>query len=225
MAQPENRPNGNRPSGTPDPNFNWRGIVLFAIAVFLIGGAFVFNKGATLGGAEEVPYPAFVELLKEGKIITDNPQYPVELISTASSANPVIKSFKRTDAKGATAPKPVRTQVNLLFLQDNLYKTLDEYGVKPVQKEDSNFVAGAILSFLPILLFLLILYFLFRQQIRMAGKGALNFGKSKARMLSREKNKITFRDVAGVEECRRSWNSSAIRKNSRSSAAASRRAS
>jgi cell division protease FtsH len=54
----------------------------------------------------------------------------------------------------------------------------------------------------PILLFLLLLYFFFRQQIRMAGKGALNFGKSKARMLSRDKNKITFKDVAGVEEAK-----------------------
>src|SRR5438045_8304116 len=36
----------------------------------------------------------------------------------------------------------------------------------------------------------------------MAGKGALNFGKSKARMLARDKNKITFRDVAGVEEAK-----------------------
>src|SRR5437868_1359014 len=34
----------------------------------------------------------------------------------------------------------------------------------------------------------------------MAGKGALSFGKSKARMLSKEKNKTTFKDVAGVEE-------------------------
>src|SRR5256712_3214672 len=36
----------------------------------------------------------------------------------------------------------------------------------------------------------------------MAGKGALNFGKSKARMLARDKNKITFKDVAGVEEAK-----------------------
>src|SRR5437899_10512462 len=46
------------------------------------------------------------------------------------------------------------------------------------------------------------LFYLFRQEIRMAGKGALNFGKSKARMLARDKNKITFRDVAGVEEAK-----------------------
>ena len=36
----------------------------------------------------------------------------------------------------------------------------------------------------------------------MAGKGALSFGKSKARMLAKEKNKTTFKDVAGVEEAK-----------------------
>ena len=63
-------------------------------------------------------------------------------------------------------------------------------------------LATTLLGFLPILIFLLILYFLFRQQIRMAGKGALNFGKSKARMMARDKNKITFKDVAGVDEAK-----------------------
>src|SRR5206468_10510890 len=36
----------------------------------------------------------------------------------------------------------------------------------------------------------------------MAGKGALSFGKSKARMLSKEKNRTTFKDVAGVDEAK-----------------------
>ncbi|TAL04870.1 MAG: ATP-dependent zinc metalloprotease FtsH [Verrucomicrobia bacterium] len=46
----------------------------------------------------------------------------------------------------------------------------------------------------------LILWFVFIRQIKMAGKGALSFGKSKARMLAKERNKTTFKDVAGVEE-------------------------
>ena len=36
----------------------------------------------------------------------------------------------------------------------------------------------------------------------MAGKGAMNFGKSKARMMGKDKNKITFKDVAGVDEAK-----------------------
>src|SRR5439155_22545896 len=75
-------------------------------------------------------------------------------------------------------------------------------GLQPAVHPESNMLAQTVVAFLPIGLFLLVLYFLVRQQIRMAGKGALNFGKSKARMLARDKNKITCRDVAGVEEAK-----------------------
>ncbi|HXF10588.1 MAG TPA: ATP-dependent zinc metalloprotease FtsH, partial [Desulfuromonadaceae bacterium] len=43
-------------------------------------------------------------------------------------------------------------------------------------------------------------WFFFIRQIKIAGKGALSFGKSKARLLAKDRNKITFKDVAGVEE-------------------------
>lgn len=199
MSQPDNRPNGNRPNGTQEPNFNWRGLVLFAIAITLLAGAFVFR--GPISNTTEVPYPELLKLLDDKKIITDNKEFPIKLISTASSANPVLVGFRRPESPSAR-PERFRTPINLLYLQDNLYWELQKRGVSPIQEEDSNLLASAIFSFLPILLFLLILYFLFRQQIRMAGKGALNFGKSKARMLSREKNKITFKDVAGVEEAK-----------------------
>src|SRR5215217_2398840 len=177
MAQPpNNRPNGERPNGAQDPNFNWRGLILFAIAITLIGGALLM-RGSGVGGSTEVSYPVFMEMMKRGELIIDRPaEYPVELISTTSSANEVLKAFKKAPAGSNEAPKRVHTQVNLMFLQENLYKQLDEAGVKPVQREDSNLMAVALISFLPIILFLLLLYFLFRQQIRMAGKGALNFG-------------------------------------------------
>lgn len=57
-------------------------------------------------------------------------------------------------------------------------------------------------GFLPILLLLGLLYFLFVRQMRMAGKGAMSFGKSRAKLLTRSKNKITFTDVAGAEEAK-----------------------
>jgi cell division protease FtsH len=203
MAQPDQRPNGNRPqNGAPEPNFNWRGVVLFAIAVMLIGGAIMFKDGP-MGKSSEIPYPEFLRLLEKGELIVGDEKYPVELISQTSSAMPVLKAYRRTSTNGGTAPEVVRTQVNLLFMDNKLYETLEKYGIRPVQKENSNVLGALFLNFfLPVGFFVLLLYFLFRQQIRMAGKGALNFGKSKARMLSRDKNKITFKDVAGVEEAK-----------------------
>jgi cell division protease FtsH len=44
------------------------------------------------------------------------------------------------------------------------------------------------------------IWFFFIRQIKMAGKGALSFGRSKARLLAKDRNKITFKEVAGVDE-------------------------
>ncbi|HEX7653724.1 MAG TPA: ATP-dependent zinc metalloprotease FtsH, partial [Verrucomicrobiae bacterium] len=52
----------------------------------------------------------------------------------------------------------------------------------------------------PFLLLGGLFWFFFIRQIKLAGKGALSFGKSKARMLSKDRNKTTFKDVAGVDE-------------------------
>jgi cell division protease FtsH len=59
-----------------------------------------------------------------------------------------------------------------------------------------------LVSIVPILLIALLIWFVFIRQIKMAGKGALSFGKSKARLLAKEKNKTTFKDVAGIEEAK-----------------------
>ena len=61
-----------------------------------------------------------------------------------------------------------------------------------------------ILTFLPILLVVLLLYFVFSRQMKGGGMGggAMNFGKSPARMLNKAQNKVTFSDVAGVEEAK-----------------------
>jgi cell division protease FtsH len=52
----------------------------------------------------------------------------------------------------------------------------------------------------PILVLGALFWFFFIRQIKIAGKGALSFGKSKARMLAKDRNKTTFKDVAGVDE-------------------------
>ena len=57
-----------------------------------------------------------------------------------------------------------------------------------------------LISLLPFVILAALFWFFFIRQIKAAGKGALSFGKSKARMLAKERNKTTFKDVAGVEE-------------------------
>ena len=60
---------------------------------------------------------------------------------------------------------------------------------------------GGILNLLPIVLILVILFFMFRAQSGGA-RGAMSFGKSRARLISPDKNKVTFKDVAGISEAK-----------------------
>src|ERR1700716_4020495 len=191
----KDKPRGN------EPNFNWRGVILIAIAFALIALAVMFRGGA-YSNVEEVPYNRFLELLENKQIVTDS-NHPLQLVYQEGQPT---QSLRGTYIKQAAGPNgaqqvPFRTTVALNYAT-NLQEKLAAAGIQPAIRTDSNLMAQTLVSFLPIALFLLVLYFLFRQQIRMAGKGALNFGKSKARMLARDKNKITFKDVAGVEEAK-----------------------
>src|SRR5881296_1986863 len=194
-SQKENKHRGGEPS------FNWRGVILIVIAFTLIAMAMVFYRGG-MQPVEDVPYNRFLELLENKQIVNDK-NYPLQLVVEDGRPTQTLRgAYIRQGIGSAPAqPMPFRTTVYLTFT-NNLQEKLAAAGMQPAIKTESNMLAQTVVGFLPIALFLLVLYFLFRQQIRMAGKGALNFGKSKARMLARDKNKITFRDVAGVEEAK-----------------------
>jgi cell division protease FtsH len=59
-----------------------------------------------------------------------------------------------------------------------------------------------LLTMLPVMLVILFLYFIFSRQMKGVGSSAMNFGKSPAKLMTRENNKITFKDVAGAEEAK-----------------------
>ncbi len=59
-----------------------------------------------------------------------------------------------------------------------------------------------IFTFLPVLLIVGLLYFVFARQMKGVGGSAMNFGKSPARLLTKERNKVTFKDVAGGDEAK-----------------------
>jgi cell division protease FtsH len=61
---------------------------------------------------------------------------------------------------------------------------------------------GYLLTLLPVLLVVLLLYFVFSKQMKGMGSGAMTFGKSPARLLSKESNQVTFKDVAGCDEAK-----------------------
>ena len=75
-----------------------------------------------------------------------------------------------------------------------------EFTGKP--EESPSFLQFLIYQSLPILLFLGIGFLIMRQMQKGAGSGAMGFGKSRAKMLTEKQGRVTFDDVAGIDEAR-----------------------
>ena len=86
--------------------------------------------------------------------------------------------------------------------QDDLVQRLEKQGADIKVKAAGGFTwTGALLQFLPILL-LIGVWIFFMRQMQGGARGAMGFGKSKAKLLTENKNRVTFDDVAGVEEAK-----------------------
>lgn len=68
-------------------------------------------------------------------------------------------------------------------------------------KEESSFWETVVISWLP-MIFIVVIFIFFMRQLQGGGGKAMQFGKSKARLLSESATKKTFKDVAGVEEAK-----------------------
>lgn len=86
-------------------------------------------------------------------------------------------------------------------LTDETYERLEKTGVFK-QTPASGVWSNLVINLLPIFLILGLLYFLFVRQLKNAGRGALSFGKSKAKLLSRDRDKANFATVAGCDEAK-----------------------
>ena len=85
----------------------------------------------------------------------------------------------------------------------DLVRILREKGVRivVVPPEQTSWYMNILISWFPMIL-LLGIWIFFMRQMQSGGGKALSFGKSKARLMNEEKNKTTFKDVAGVDEAK-----------------------
>jgi cell division protease FtsH len=85
----------------------------------------------------------------------------------------------------------------------DLAKELQEHGVTVTLEKSTNssFMYIFLSSWLPFILLIVFWIFLMRQ-MQSGGNKALSFGKSRARLMSSQQKKVTFKDVAGVEEAK-----------------------
>jgi cell division protease FtsH len=85
-----------------------------------------------------------------------------------------------------------------------LTRLLDDNGVQyaGTAPEEPNVLLYILLQSLPFLLILGVAFFALRQVQKGGGSGAMGFGKSKAKLLTEKQGRVTFEDVAGIDEAR-----------------------
>jgi len=88
--------------------------------------------------------------------------------------------------------------------EDQLANSLSEKGIKVTAEPEESGMPGilsVLISWFPMLLFIGVWIF-FMKQMQGGAKGAMGFGKSKAKLLTEHRDKVTFRDVAGIDEAK-----------------------
>jgi len=184
----QNTPDGQGPNGTnggpggPNPWVRslmiWGGIFLaLLLAVSMFGGSSQ-NAGDTISYSDFRDRVA-TGTVKEVKISDDR-----------------ITGTLKNDKTFSTVP---------VGSDSSLTKLLDENGVtySGTPKDEPNLLLYILLQSLPFLLLLGIAFFALRQMQKNGGAGgAMGFGKSKAKMLTEKQGRVTFNDVAGIDEAR-----------------------
>ena len=141
---------------------------------------------------DNLPASQFLAAVNEGRV------RKVVIVEEATTYRNYLTGFYEVrGADGIEAERAFRTNIPYAW---ELSQLLTEKGVDWSYEPRNAILWQILASAVPFLLILGLIYFFFVRQLRMAGKGAMNFGKSRARMLSRDRNKITFKDVAGIEE-------------------------
>jgi len=86
---------------------------------------------------------------------------------------------------------------------DDIASEILKHDVKVVyQKDEASPLLTTTLTILLPMIFLLVLFYLFMRQLQAGGGKAMSFGKSRARLLNETQNKVTFADVAGIDEAK-----------------------
>ena len=180
----------------------------------LLGNNIRFQQVAT---ASERPSENDVETLSLAElrkslalklVDLNDPGNSLRVLTTAGSDDAVIVGSRKI----ATLPTPqldtlgkpipavaFSVPVSTAIQSEDLNKLVKD---KAIYERSKDYLSSALFTFLPFLLIIGVLFFLFRQQMKSAGRGAMSFGKSKARLLTMDRNKVTFKDVAGIQEAK-----------------------
>jgi cell division protease FtsH len=162
-------------------------IIWAAIMVLLIVLFQVFQSGGSRSGREPTPYSTFLTQVNQGQVSE------VTILTSQNQGHSITGKLTDGSSFATYAPEDPK-----------LVETLTAKGVKITAKaeDDSpNMLISLLINWAPLLIIAGAWIFVMRQMQANGGK-AMGFGKSKARLLNERAGRVTFDDVAGIEEAK-----------------------
>lgn len=159
----------------------WMAIALFMIFLFNI---FQEQQDGAVNNAGRIAYSDFMADAKAGRVT-----------NVTIKGDEIIGNFSSSGESFRTLVPP----------NENVVDRLADTGVQiEAQREDPEKISlmSILISLLPAFLIVGVWIFFMRQMQGKGGGGAMSFGKSRARMLSETMGRVTFEDVAGIDEAK-----------------------
>jgi len=162
---------------------NFKNLLMWIVIVFLVLGLFnLFQNPKNTQAQNKISFSNFMEEVDNGRVVD------VEI--QGNNITGTLSDGKKFSTYSPNDP--------------NLVSKLSDKGVSitasPTEEKMPS-LFGILLSWFPMLLLIAVWIFFMRQM--QGGKGgAMGFGKSKAKLLSEARGKVTFDDVAGIEEAK-----------------------
>ena len=162
---------------------NFKNLLMWVVIVFLVLGLFnLFQNPKNIQAQNKISFSNFMEEVDNGRV--------VDVEMQGNNITGTLSDGKKFSTYSPNDP--------------NLVSKLSDKGVSisasPIEEKMPSFF-GILLSWFPMLLLIAVWIFFMRQM--QGGKGgAMGFGKSKAKLLSEARGKVTFNDVAGIEEAK-----------------------
>src|SRR5215813_4376579 len=165
-------------------NSNFRNLAIWVVIGLLLMALFnLFQNPGTSRRGNEISYSEFLAGVDAGNV------------SEVTIAKHRITGSYRDKSTGFTTIAPE---------DPNLVERLSKKGVKITARppeDDVPSILGVLVNWFPMLL-LIGVWILFMRQMQSGGGRAMGFGKSKAKLLTERQGRVTFEDVAGVDEAK-----------------------
>ncbi|HWU68082.1 MAG TPA: ATP-dependent zinc metalloprotease FtsH [Stenotrophobium sp.] len=159
--------------------------VIIAVVLFTVFQSFNPHGAAS----SDLPYSSFVQSVDNGNVAN----------ATISADQPATISGKLKDGS------PFRTVAPMLgFSTNEVVKQMQSKGVEVRQDPSEGFsLIGLLISWLPVLLIVgVFIWFMRQMQSGGGGRGAMSFGRSRAKLQGEDQIKVNFSDVAGCDEAK-----------------------